>query len=75
MVFMIIIGEPASFDCTRCSAVLPSPELLKIHMFSHERRETTSDSAGPTDKVLEPPPNSSLANQGQSNLIDMRVMK
>ncbi|XP_067933419.1 sal-like protein 3 isoform X2 [Watersipora subatra] len=42
--------EPASFDCTRCSAVLPSPELLGLHMFSHEKREVTSERISSTDK-------------------------
>merc|ERR1719318_1507556 len=30
-------AEPPSFDCTECPAVLPTPELLKMHMVTHQK--------------------------------------
>lgn len=54
-------GEPESFDCTECSAVLPSPELLKIHIFTTHRRadrekEATSVADGTNkDEALDLP--------------------
>ena len=66
-VYLIFLGEPASFDCTRCSAVLPTPDLLRMHMFSHERRDTTSDQMSNAEKTTDAGPSASMSNQGVCN--------
>ncbi|KAF6031014.1 SALL1 [Bugula neritina] len=57
-------GEPASFDCTQCSAVLPSPELLKIHMISHQRKELTLENSKETSLTSD----KDLPNEGSSSV-------
>lgn len=41
----LILAEPPSFDCTQCSAVLPNPELLKMHMVTHQKRHGAPESS------------------------------